>query len=291
MDVLKQILPILFPLSLALLVMTMGMASASGDLLYVLRRPKLLLRALLAIDIVPPLAAILILSLFTEVPHAARAGIMLMAISPLPPIVPGKALKFGGEQKYVYGLQFVMALFAIVTVPLWGLALDAIFGAEAQFPVAVVARNVFIGVILPLAVGILLGRWLAPELAHRIAPIMAKLVLLLVVIAFIPILIGFWPRMMALIGDGTVLAIAGVIIIAIGVAHLLGPTDQGNKATLVFSAATRHPGIALALAGANHANPSVAAAVLLFMLVGLLVVTPYQFYTKGVLARTATAPS
>ncbi len=247
------------------------------------------MRALLAIDIVPPLAAVAIIVLLPDIPTPAKAGILLMAISPVPPLVPGKALSAGGEQAYVYGILAALSLLAIVTVPLLGAAVGHLYGSSAQFPVPVVARNILMGVLAPLIIGILIGRWLAPNWAHRFGPAISKVALIVLVVAFLPIVVVSWPRMIALVGDGTVLAIIALMVVITLAAHLLGPAEPGNKAALVFSATTRHPGIALALAGANHADPDVPAAVLLFLLVGLVALIPYKIFVRRAGKAAGTA--
>ena len=113
MEALKQILPLLLTLSLAGLVMTVGLKSGHGDLIYVLRRPSLLLKAILAVEVIPPLAAAALVWMLPLEP-AVKAGIMLMAISPVPPLVPGKQLKIGGRKEYAYGVYVAMALLTIV---------------------------------------------------------------------------------------------------------------------------------------------------------------------------------
>jgi BASS family bile acid:Na+ symporter len=95
-------------------------------------------------------------------------------------------------------------------------------------------------------------------------------------IAFVPILIGSWQQMRGLIGDGSVIAMALVVAAALVGGHLLGGVRLADRSTLAFAAAMRHPGIALALAGANHSDKAISGAVLLFLLVGLIVLIPYQ---------------
>lgn len=288
MEFLQQALPILLTVSLGLLIVAAGMASSRGDLVYVLRRPDLLGKAFLAINVVPLLAAMLIVFLF-PIPHAAKAGILLMAISPVPPLVPGKALKFGGKPGYVYGLQVAAALLAIVTVPLLGLLTAGFYNVDAQFPVRVVAMNIFVGLIVPLAIGLALGRWLFPHATPKVPHIISMVANGLLVIAFVPILIGSWPLMRELIGDGTVVAMALVVTIAVAGGHFLGGPDLSQRTALAFASAVRHPGIAMALAGANHSSKAVSAAVLMFMLVGIVALVPYQMLLRRRTAAPDTA--
>ena len=286
MELIKQLIPVFLTVSLALLVMSVGMASARGELAYVLRRPALLVRGIVAVNIIPLIVAVVIVSIF-PISRAAAAGLLVMALSPVPPLVPGKMMKFGGHSDYAYGLYTAMALFAIITVPLLGSLTAGYYESAADFPVSVVATNVFIGVIVPLVIGLALGRRFAPEFSHRYAPLIQKVSLVLVIAAFLPILATSWPMMVHLIGDGTVIAFACFVAAIVTAGHLLGTGDVGDRATLAFAAAVRHPGIALALVGANHADKKVSAAVLLLLLVGLLVLFPYQMLIKRRLAAAA----
>ena len=287
MEMLKQLIPTLLTVSLALMVLGPALASSRGEFAYVLTRPGLLARSLIAIDVIPVIGAVLVVALFPGISLPAKAAIVLMSISPVPPLVPGKALKSGGKLEYVYGLHVAAALTAIVSVPLLGTLAAAWYGADARFPIGVVASNILFGVVLPVAVGLLLGRWLAPHLARKIAPMIGILATVLLVIAAIPILIVFWPQMRTLIGDGTVLAIVLVVLIALAGGHLLADPVQGDRGTLAFASAMRHPGIVLALVGANHANPTISAGVLLFLLVGFVALIPYQMFLKRTAPESA----
>lgn len=279
MEALKHLLPLLLTGSLALLVVAIGMASSRGDLVYVLRRPGLLARAVLAIVVIPFIAAMIVIS-FVPISTPAKGGIFLMAISPVPPLMPGKALKFGGQTGYVYGLLAAAALIALVSVPLLGSLAASMYRVDVEFPVSVVAGNVFTGLIVPLAIGLLLGRWLFRDMSSNVPHIVSAFAMVLLAIAVVPVLIAVWPQIRVLIGDGTMMAMALVVLASLVGGHFLGGSRLSDRSTLAFAAAIRHPGIALALAGANHTDKSVSAAVLLFLLVGLVVLLPYQILLR-----------
>lgn len=279
MEAIKQLPPILLTISLALLVVAAGMASSRGDFVYVLRQPGLLGKATLAILVIPLVAAMLVIALVPISP-AAKAGILLMAISPVPPLMPGKAFKVGGEAEYVYGLQAAFALLAIVTVPLLGSFIASFYQVDAQFPISVVAGHIFLGLIVPLAIGLALGRWLFRGVSPKVPRLISSAANVLVLIAFAPILIVAWPQIHALIGDGSVVAMALVVVLALAGGYFLGGPSLARRSTLGLAAAIRHPGIALALAGANHSDKPISAAVLLFMVVGIVVLIPYQIVLR-----------
>lgn len=278
METVKAILPLLLTLSLASLVLTVGLNAEKGDLGYVLRRPALLGRAVLAVLIIPPLAAAALVW-FLPLTPAVKAGIMLMVIAPVPPLVPGAQLGLGAHRSYAYGVYVAMVLLTLISVPLVFDLTSRLFGRSDTAPVATIAGTVLLGVIAPLAVGVLI-RHLAPGFAVKAAPIIYKLSMLLILVAFLLIVVGIWPAIVHLVGNGTLAAMAVVVMICLAGGHLLGGPEPVDRATLAVAASTRHPGIAMALASANFTDKQVTAAVLLFLLVGLVVGGVYKAWFK-----------
>jgi BASS family bile acid:Na+ symporter len=73
---------------------------------------------------------------------------------------------------------------------------------------------------------------------------------------------------------------AAVVLIALAGGHLLGGPDREDRATLAIASSVRHPGIAIMLASTNGGGRDVTAAVVLFMLVGMVVSIPYKQWIK-----------
>lgn len=278
MQALQALVPLAVTFSLAALIVAVGLDADWRDLTCVLRRPLRLAKAVLAVNVVVPLAAIVLVSIFPLAPPA-KAGILLMAVSPVPPLVPGKELKVGTEKAYAYGLYVALILLAVAIVPLAVEILGWIFGADVSLPPAMVARNVALSVLLPLALGLLLRR-IAPGFAKSAAPAVRAVSMILLLVVLVPIVVRVWPAMMSLVGDGTGLAMALMAAVALAAGHLLGGPDPGERAALAISAATRHPGIALMIANFNFDDKRIAAAIIGVMLTGLIVAVPYQLWLK-----------
>ena len=287
MEFIKQLVPLLLTGSLAGLVLAVGLNTERGDLLYVFKRPRLLGRAVLAVMVIPPIIAGILVWILPVSPPV-KAGIMLMAVAPVPPLVPGKELGIGGRKAYAYGVYVAMALLTIISVPLVFNVAAHVFGRDDTVQVVTILATVFTGVIIPLAIGLLVRR-LAPALAARIWRWVYRLSMLLVVVAFVPILAKVWGPMMTLVGNGAVAGMALVALICLAGGHILGGPDRIDRATLATAASVRHPGIAMALASANMTDPRVTAAVLLFMLVGLVVTLPYTMWVKRTTRAEAAA--
>jgi BASS family bile acid:Na+ symporter len=287
MEAIKQIIPLLLTFSLAGLVVSVGLNSTRDDLLYVLRRPALLFKAIIAVDIIPPAIAIALTALLPLEP-VVKAGILLMAISPVPPLVPGQELGLGARKEYAYGIYVAMALLTIVVVPVALAVATRVFGREDAVSFMTMAETIVTGVLIPLAIGMTVRRF-APAFAARAMPWLYKLSMLLVLLAFLPIIVSIWPALMHLVGNGTLLVMALVVVGALAGGHLLGGPDIEDRATLAIASAVRHPGIAMMLASANFADKRVTAAVLLFLLVGLVVGVPYKRWIKRSRAQPQAA--
>ena len=286
MEAIKQIIPLLLTLSLAGLVVGVGLNASRHDLLYVLRRRGLLLKAILAVNVIPVTAAIA-LTYFLPLELVVKAGIILMAISPVPPLVPGQELAVGARRQYAYGVYVAMVLLTIVVVPIALWVGGLVFGREATIPFMTLAKTIATGVLLPLAVGMVV-RWLAPAFAARAAPWLFRLSMLLVGLVFLPILVGIWPAIIHLVGKGALVVMAMVVVIALAGGHVLGGPEIQDRATLAIASSVRHPGIAMMLANANFENKGVTAAVLLFLLVGVVVGIPYKLWIKREERRLST---
>jgi bile acid:Na+ symporter, BASS family len=274
--------------SVFLIVFSLGLGSTQEDALYLLRRPRQLVRSLLSMNVVMPLVAAGLAAVF-DFPGALNISLVALAVSPVPPILPKRQLRAGGRASYAVGLLMAAALLAIVFIPL-ALKLIALgFGKEAHVPEAAVARLVAITVLVPIAAGIVVRR-LAPAFAARAArPISLGAMALLGVIVVL-LLIRAWRPAVSLIGDGHVLALAAFVAIGLIVGHLLGGPHPRDRVVLALATASRHPGVALAIAAANFPQEKrVMGAILLYLLISLIVSVAYLAWRRRQLASVASA--
>jgi BASS family bile acid:Na+ symporter len=280
MHLLQTLIPLVLTLSLAGLVFAVGLHTDHGDLLYLLHHPHRLFKAIVAVIVIPPVAAGLLISL-TPLAPAVQAAIMVMAVSPVPPLVPGKGLSAGARKEYVYGLYLALSLISVVSVPLTLAIAGTVFEHQLFLPLPSLLKTVIGGVVVPIALGVLVRRQ-APEFAAQSWEMISRIALAIGLLSIVPIAAKLWPAMMTLIGNGTMAAMAVATVIALFGGHILGGPDPRDRATLAIAASVRHPGIALAIAGASFREPRVASGILLFLLVGLIVSLPYMVWMKRV---------
>jgi BASS family bile acid:Na+ symporter len=274
--------------SVFLIVFSLGLGSTQEDALYLLRRPRQLVRSLLSMNVVMPLVAAGLAAVF-DFPGALNISLVALAVSPVPPILPKRQLRAGGRASYAVGLLMGAALLAIVFIPL-ALKLIALgFGKEAHVPEAAVARLVAITVLVPIAAGIVVRR-LAPAFAARAARPISLGAMALLGVVVVLLLIRAWRPAVSLIGDGHVLALAAFVAIGLIVGHLLGGPDPRDRVVLALATASRHPGVALAIAAANFPQEKrVMGAILLYLLISLIVSVAYLAWRRSQLASVASA--
>ncbi len=286
---LAQLIPILIQISIGLVVFSIGMRAERGDLTYLLRRPALLIRSVLSMNVVMPLLAVAAALVF-DLRRGVEAALILLAISPVPPVLPGKQAKGGGNLSYGIGLLTVSAALAIVTVPASVTIIGRLIGRTLDVPTMLIAKTVLISVLGPLVLGVVAGR-LAPRSRERIAPLLNKVAMVVLVLVFIPVLLSSWGAITAAVGDFTLVAIVLFTVAGIAIGHLLGGPVEDDRTVLGLSTACRHPGVAIATAAAvtvaDH-KAEVTGAVLLAFLVAAILTAPYVKWRKR--AHAASTP-
>src|SRR5829696_5188359 len=217
---LATLLPLLLKTSLALLVFSLGLSASLHDTTYLFRRPGQLSRALVAMFVVMPVAA-LILARALDPHPAVKIALVALALSPLPPTFPQKALKQGGRVSYVAGLLVAATLLAVPLIPLSLELIGRYRDMPLQMPLTAVLALVFWSLLLPLSVGMVI-RNLAPAFAERSAGLIRSIATVILVLSVIPILIRVWPAMIGLIGNGTLLVIVLFVVVGLAAGHFLG---------------------------------------------------------------------
>jgi len=265
--------------SIFLLVFALGMRANVEHATYLFRRPARLLRGFLAMGVVVPVVAAALVALVHRDP-AIEIALLLMAVSPIPPILPAKLLELGGRSRYVFGLLVAASLIAIVWVPLAIEVLGWVFHRKAHVGAGVVARVVGVTVLLPLAVGLVVRR-VAPLAAERVAPRVSRAGNALLLAGLVAVLLFMAPAIVTLVGNGTILVIAAIVGTGLLAGHWLGGPDADDRTALAIASSTRHPGVALTIARLNFPEETrVPAAVCLFLLVNALVTLPYGTWRR-----------
>jgi len=252
--------------------LTLGCGIVVGEFRWLWRHPGLVARGLFAVLIAVPALAIVVTRAF-DLPRAADIGIVLMAISPGAPVALRRSLDAGGHRSFAPGLQILVALLAVVSMPLSIVALNEVYAGQASIAPGDLARQVFIAQLVPLGLGMSMRRWL-PVRTAWLEPKLARLASILIVVLAILAIIDVWQ---VVVGAGLriVLAIVAVTILALIAGHLMGGPDEATRTAVAISSAARNPGLALLVATLNHAPTEITATVLAYLVVSAFTIVPY----------------
>ena len=282
----KQLVILALQVSIVSIVFSFGLRSTTDDVLYLVRRPVLLLRSWLAVLVIMPVLAVALTRLF-DLRNTVEVSLIALAISPMPPLLPRKEVKAAGRMSYALALMATMALLSVVAVPLAVELLARYSGRPFEMPPGGIARIVLVSVLLPLLAGLAV-RWMLPGFAERLAKLVGLVATVLLVLGLLALLTAAWPAIWAALGDGTFVALVVFVIVGLVVGHLLGGPDPDQSVVLALSTATRHPAIALSIASANFPDERFGGTILLYLIVSALLAVPYLAWFRRRASRQAS---
>jgi bile acid:Na+ symporter, BASS family len=280
----EQILTIAAAATVFTVMFDVGLVIEIGEFRWVSRHPALVAKALFAVLIAVPAVAVAVVHAF-DLSRAAEIAIVLMAISPGAPVALRRSLDAGGHRSFAPALQIMVAILAVLSMPLWIAALNEFYGGNASISPRELARQVFVAQLLPLGLG-MLARRAVPTAAAWLQPRLARFANLLLVALTILVLIDVFG---AVVDAGWRIALAIVIIttLALAMGHRLGGVDSTTRSAVAISSAARNPGLALLVAALNHAPPEINATILAYLVVSALTVLVYVIWRRHAATRSS----
>jgi bile acid:Na+ symporter, BASS family len=265
------------------LMFAIGLTHSFEQLTFLWSRPALLLRSLLAVIILVPVAVGLLLRLF-DLPPAVVTGLAVLAAAPGAPLMIKRAEMAGGASSYAASLQLTLALLAVVVTPLVLAILGSFFElvTERVTPFEV-ARQVGQVTFLPVIIGLLI-RHISPGIAGRIArPVRVIANVLFILLFFlVAVLLVVAPDLRTMLWLGG-LPTAVIIILAgasLAIGHLLSGPPQEQRSVLAIASIARNVGLALFIANLSDYGQLFIPTLLTYMLLGTLLAVPYSVWSK-----------
>ena len=289
---LKQIVILALQVSILCTVFLFGLKATVADLLYLMHRPRLLARSLLAVFVLMPLVVVAIDLLFDFRPPV-EIVLVALAISPLPPLLPRKETGAGGNTSYGLGLMAALAIVSIVAVPLSLKILQGVFDRELAMSALTIAGLVVKTTLAPLFAGVAVRR-LMPSVAAKIERPLIRISTVLLAAGVLVLVAGSLSAIWQAVGEGTMLAMAIVTVAGLAIGHLLGGPDPDHSVVLALATCCRHPAIALTIAATNYPEQRFGGIILLYLVVNALVAIPYlkwQRRASAVAVATAAPPA
>ena len=209
----------------ALMVMAIGMGATPADLVELWRRPKLLIRSVVAMYLLVPLLALVLMALL-PVSIEVQVALLVIAISSGAPLLPKKLMGLDNEA-YVFSLVVTSSLLAMVTVPAWLAVLKAAFGGAAELSSGDVGRVVATTLLAPLLLGMAL-RWLLPFVDDRLSDRILRAAGA-VLTALGVVVLGIHWRFLVEAGWSFLLTLGLMISGALAIGHLLGGPEDDDR--------------------------------------------------------------
>jgi len=197
---------------------------------------------------------------------------ILVACPPAPLMLKAAPNLAGGSRPFMASLHLILAVLAIVTVPLVLNLLSMPLGFNADVDLGsmlwILARTILLPVCLGMAVFALF-----PAAAGKLAPAVGKagsaglaIVVVCALVALFPVLLNTDPW------SYLVIAIVGAAALAIG--HLAGPAGSSERSVLAVECGVRHPVLAITIGAMNFgkqaALPVLVPCVITFIVVAVL---------------------
>ncbi|MBK5967109.1 hypothetical protein CCR95_24325 [Thiocystis minor] len=270
---------LLLKLAVGAIILAIGMDSTLKDLTYLWRRPALFLRSVLAMYLLVPLAALALVKILPLSP-GVEVGLLVLAVSAGAPLLPRKLLRIG-DGAYIFSLVVTSSLLAIILVPAWLAVLGPEFGDPIQLRPERVALVFAKSFFLPLALGMLI-RWRFPAVAGRIGDHLMRIGGLVLTGCAAALLILHWEVLLDAHWFG-VLTLAGLVIIALAIGHLLGGPAEEDRTALAIACSTRHLGIAV-LVASSVPGPRTSVIVAVYILTSAAISIPYLHWRRRAVA-------
>jgi BASS family bile acid:Na+ symporter len=272
-------------LSIFAFMFSTGLRTRIADLRYLGTRVGLMLESLLSVDVLVPLIALAVV-LLVRPANATAIGLLILAASPAAPMALKKISKAGGVSEYAVSLHIVLALLAILTVPVTLALLSSITGIQLESSPLEVAGQVGLSILLPIVAGMVFG-WLFPALAGRIARPLEALSNAILAIVVLIVILSTYHLLLAL-DIRSYMAIALMIAGALVAGHLMSTGRPEERTTLALESASRNIGLALLIASAyaplEKALPVLIPYLAASAIIGLIYVR-YQKMGQGERSR------
>jgi BASS family bile acid:Na+ symporter len=266
-DLIVDILTLIAPLSVATIVFAQGLGIDPRLVLDLFKgRLGLMLRILVAVLVLVPAAALAIILGFHP-DHALAIGLAILVSCPPAPLMVSNAAKKGASAALMARLHLALSALAFVTVPAALYALSIPLGFTADVDLGAMGWTLARTNLVPLVLGLTV-RGVAPAIADRLAPALAKAGTIGIGVVVVVALANFYPALLNM-AAWSYLVVAIVSATALAIGQFSGPADPQERTAVAVECGVRHPSLAIAIGtanfGAEQTLPVLVPSALVFM--------------------------
>jgi BASS family bile acid:Na+ symporter len=222
-----------------------GVSAAPAELGALWKRPRLLLKALLAVLVLVPVIAVLLVKA-VQPPNAVAGGLLIAALSIGPVAALKRSRQTDPARDVALGLNIVLLLLSVVYVPFAVWLVGLVFERELHLSPGAVANTILPLQLVPLFVGLAVGR-LAPRFVARLVKPLTRITNLALGIVAVAVVVVLFDQLVGL-GARAWILIATFAAMAMLVGHALGGPEPGTRTVVATFSALRFPGLGLVIA-------------------------------------------
>ncbi len=269
-----------------LVAFAVGLSAAGADHKALLQRPRLLFKALLAVLVLTPLIAVLLVK-GVQPPAPVGAGILIASLSIGPVAALKNSKKLGVERDIAVGLNVLFLCMSVVFVPVAVFVVGLLFRRVLHVGAGEVASAIIPLQLAPLFAGLAVGR-LAPRFVARIEKRFTQITNAALGLLALAVVVLLFDKLVGLGGRAWVL-IATFAAMSMLVGHALGGPEPGTRNVLATFSALRFPALGLVISRVAESKEAIVV-VLAYVLCSLAMVLVYLTVERAARSDEPTEP-
>ncbi len=278
---LNLFIQIALPVSLALIMFSLGLTIERNDFLQQLAAPRPVLIGLLAQMLGVPLLALIIVYLF-HLPPALAVGLMILSFCPGGVTSNWFSHMAGGNVPLSISLTVIASLLTPFSIPLLTeLSLQTLMndGREIQIPIGLTMLKLFVVAVIPVILGMLI-RARAAKFSLKWQPLVYRIATRLFLAVIAAILIQQSANLPGFMAQSGVASMA-MILAAMAMGLLLAKRTKLNSAdtrTITIEVGMQNGGMALVVTQGALNSPELSIVPVVYGLIMLLPIFVYSQY-------------
>ena len=286
---LDTFIKIALPISLGLIMLSMGMILKTADFQRVALQPKAFFIGLSAQMLLVPLIALLLLLVF-KLPPLLAVGLLVLSFSPGGTTSNLFSYMAKGDVALSIALTTAASFITPFSIPLLTeLAINMQLGENKDIviPIGLTMKRLFMVTILPVVIG--MGwRLFQPALADKIQPIINRISVVLFFSVIISIIISQWDKMPDFLREVGTITVTMIILAMLSGFYLAKLTKLGSqqRKTLSIEIGMQNGGMALIVTQSVLHNPSMSIVPVIY---GLIMLVPIIVF--ALVSRRETVPA
>jgi BASS family bile acid:Na+ symporter len=268
-----EIITVITQISIVVFVVTsmlaMGLSLTIPQIIRPLKKPLLVILALVANFVLVPILAYIIIRVF-RLEQGMAIGMILLATAAGAPFLPKLAQAAKGDMAFSVAL---MVLLMVVTVIYLPLVLPIMLQGVEVDPMEI-AQSLVIMMLIPLAIGLFLkARY--ESTAASLYPHMSQASSTTFMLMIGGLILLNIRNIFGIIGGGTIIAILIFLVVSFVIGFFLGGKEGNIRSVVGLGTAQRNISAAVVVAGQNFSDdPNVLVFIIVAGLIGLVLLMP-----------------